>query len=454
MFCFKCGAKVADGAAFCAACGNPMNGEPVKSNPPVKPVTEPEIRMNGFSRASAVEPEVLLEPKKPVAEAPVLNPIPPAPMAPPAAPRMAPPAPAPVVPPAAPRMAPPAPVPVVPPAAPRMAPPAPMTAAPRMAPPTPAPATPPVPPAPAPATAVPPASPTSQSGDRRISPARELKLLLHQGWLVMSGDRKNLIISLLFPVLAAIIIVWIAGKDMFENHESTKSACFIIVCSAIWCGLFNSIQSIVKERENIKRDYVSGALRIECYTGSRAILQLILCFVQSLVLFLAIPGVSLVYGNDLPEEGVIFGSALVEYFISIFFILMASDAMGLMISAFVKKDELAGKLAPYILIAELLFSGTLFEMKGAAKGLSAVMISRWGMEALGSISDINDIQPRAHMESDNPLVKEIIPYYDLEDFDATSEHVLLVWAVMILFVIVPLVVCNYSLYNVKKDTRS
>ena len=93
-------------------------------------------------------------------------------------------------------------------------------------------------------------------------------------------------------------------------------------------------------------------------------------------------------------------------------------------------------------------------MKGAAKGLSAVMISRWGMEALGSISDINDIQPRAHMESDNPLVKEIIPYYDLEDFDATSEHVLLVWAVMILFVIVPLVVCNYSLYNVKKDTRS
>lgn len=427
MFCFKCGAKVADGAAFCAACGNPLNGAPATPAPDPIPAAVPEtaqpvIRMNGLSKAGALEPEVSLEPKKPVAEAPVLNPTPPAPMAPPAAPRMAPPAP--------------------------------MTAAPRMAPPTPAPATPPVPPAPAPATAVPPASPTSKSGDRRISPARELKLLLHQGWLVMSGDRKNLIISLLFPVLAAIIIVWIAGKDMFENHESTKSACFIIVCSAIWCGLFNSIQSIVKERENIKRDYVSGALRIECYTGSRAILQLILCFVQSLVLFLAIPGVSLVYGNDLPEEGVIFGSALVEYFISIFFILMASDAMGLMISAFVKKDELAGKLAPYILIAELLFSGTLFEMKGAAKGLSAVMISRWGMEALGSISDINDIQPRAHMESDNPLVKEIIPYYDLEDFDATSEHVLLVWAVMILFVIVPLVVCNYSLYNVKKDTRS
>lgn len=415
MFCSRCGAKMADGIAYCAACGCPVKEAPVHASkvaPAPRPAVaaeepQPIIRMNGLSRGGSLEPEVVLEPRKHVAE-PVL-------------PSRS----GPAVPPAAPKAVPVAPV--TPPAAP--------VSAPKAAP-------------------IPPAAPAPRSASRRISAARELKLLLRQGWLVMSGDKKNLIISLLFPVIAAIIIVWIAGKDMFVNHESTKSACFIIVCSAIWCGLFNSIQSIVKERENIKRDYVSGALRIECYTGSRAILQLVLCFIQSVVLFLAIPAVELVYDNGLPDEGVIFGTALVEYFLSIFFILMASDAMGLMISAFVKKDELAGKLAPYILIAELLFSGTLFEMKGAAKGLSAVMISRWGMEALGSISDVNGIPPRAHIESDNPLVAEIIPYYDFKDFDPTSEHMLLVWGVMLLFVIVPLVVCNISLYGVKKDTRS
>ena len=424
MFCFKCGAKVADGNAFCTACGNPMKTEPApQPKPEAVPVAEPEIRMNGFSRAGAMEPEVKLEPRKPVAEAP---------LAPPANPLMAPPPPA--APPAAPRMAPP------PPAAPRMAPP--ISAAPPVTPPVTSPVAPPVP----------------GTTSRRISPMRELKLLLRQGWLVMSGDRKNLIISLLFPVLAAIIIVWIAGKDMFENYESSRSACFIIVCAAIWCGLFNSIQSIVKERENIKRDYVSGALRIECYTGSRAILQLALCLIQSIVLSLTIPAVSIVYGNDLPDEGVIFGTPLVEYFVSIFFILMASDAMGLMISAFVKKDELAGKLAPYILIAELLFSGTLFEMKGAAKGLSAVMISRWGMEALGSISDLNAIPSyvvtEAENDMDRALLESKLPPVGGEEFDPTLEHLLLVWGVMVLFVIVPLVVCNISLYNVKKDTRS
>lgn len=303
--------------------------------------------------------------------------------------------------------------------------------------------TPPPPPAPA-ATATPTAS-------RRIDPKRELKLLLRQGWLVMLGEKRNLIISLLFPVIAAIIIVWIAGENMFENYESTKSACFIVVCAAIWCGLFNSIQTIVKERENIKRDYVSGALRIGCYTASRAILQLLLCIVQSLVLCLAIPCVELVYGNSLPSSGVLDGPVMLEYFLSIFLVMYASDAMGLMISAFVKKDELASKLAPYILIAQLLFSGVLFVMEGGAELLSGVMVSRWGMEALGSVSDLNDLPLRIHEEA--PMTVELVKHRAEDAFDHSPEHLLLVWFVLILFIAVPLIVCNFSLRNVKKDTR-
>jgi len=87
----------------------------------------------------------------------------------------------------------------------------------------------------------------------RISVKDELKLLLRQGVLVLLGERRNLIISLLFPFIAALITVWIAGEDMFNTYESTKSACFILVCASIWGGLFNSIQSLVKERKNIKR---------------------------------------------------------------------------------------------------------------------------------------------------------------------------------------------------------
>lgn len=300
----------------------------------------------------------------------------------------------------------------------------------------------------------PPAAPAPTSGPtgtRRISAKREMKLLLRQGWLVMLGERRNLIISLLFPLLAAIVSVWIAGENMFENYESTKSACFILVCSAIWCGLFNSIQSIVKERENIKRDYVSGALRIGCYTASRAILQCVLCFAQSLVLCLAIPCVELVYGNSLPSSGVLDGPVMLEYFISIFLIMYASDAMGLMISSMVKKDELASKLAPYILIAQLLFSGVLFPMEGGAQILSGLMVSRWGMEALGSVSDLNDLPLRIHEEA--PMTVELVKHKAEDAFDHDPAHLLLVWFVLLLFVAVPLMICAFSLRNVKKDTR-
>ena len=453
MFCTRCGAKVADGTAFCTACGNPMTGIPAAESKPVTAATaQPVIRMNGLSRAGSVEPEVSLEPRKPVAETPAAHP---APVVPPTTPKMAPPAPmAPTAPPAAPRMVPPAPMaPTAPPAAPRMAPPAPMAptappAAPRMAPPAP----PVAPPAPPVAPPVPTPPPAPKAEDRRISPKRELKLLLHQGWLVMLGERRNLIISLLFPVIAALIIVWIAGENMFENYESTKSACFIVVCSAIWGGLFNSIQSIVKERENIKRDYVSGALRIECYTASRAILQLVLCLVQSFVLSLSIPIVGLVYGNDVPSTGALGLPAVIEYFLTIFLIMYASDAMGLMISAFVKKDELASKLAPYILIAQLLFSGVLFAMEGAAQLLSGVMVSRWGMEALGSISDLNDLPLR--IQDEYPELKAMIEHEAEDAFSHDPGHLLLVWLILLVFIAVPLVVCNYCLHNVKKDTRS
>ncbi len=421
MFCTKCGARAPEGSRFCTGCGSSLEPAPKIPSAPKAPAAPAS---QGFARAGSLDMD-LGDP------APVTPPKPAAPVAPPkpAAPvPMAPPAPTPMAPPTPTPMAPPAPTPMAPPAPAPMAPPAPAPKAP-------------------------------SGGDRRISAQRELKLLLRQGWLVMLGEKRNLIISLLFPVIAAVITVWIAGKDMFVNHESTKSACFILVCAGIWCGLFNSIATIVKERDNIKRDYVSGALRIECYTVSRAILQLVLCAVQSLVLTLSIPLVGLIYGNDVPGQGTLGLPSVVEYYLTILLIMYASDALGLMLSAFVKKEELASKLAPYILIAQLLFSGMLFEMKGAAQILSAVMVSRWGMEALGNISDINNIPSRSMIEFEEqpqllPMIEESFKDSVNKALDQEVGTLLLVWFVLLAFVAVQLFACNAFLRKVKDDARS
>lgn len=282
---------------------------------------------------------------------------------------------------------------------------------------------------------------------KRISPLQELFLLIGESFSLLVSQTRNLLISLLFPLGAAAITVWIAGEDMFVNMESTKSAAFIIVCAAIWGGLFNSIQVVVKERKNIKRDYISGALRIGCYTASRAIVQLVLCAIQAAVLCLSFHGVEMIYGNALPDEGIFFASVMPEYYITVFLIMYAADTMGLMISCVVKSEQLASQLSPYILIVQLLFSGVLFAMEGAASMVSGLMLSRWGMEALGSISNLNDLPLR--LQTEFPM----IPHEADAAFEYTAQHLGSVWAVLLLFVIVPLIIGNLALHSVKKDSR-
>lgn len=280
-----------------------------------------------------------------------------------------------------------------------------------------------------------------------ISVIDELLLLIQESFYILLGEKRNLAISLLFPVAAGVITVWIGGEKMFVTMESTRSACFILICAAIWCGLFNSIQVIVKERPNIRRDYVSGAVRIGCYTASRGLVQLGLCIIQSALLVLSIPVIGVLHDNALPEEAQILASPIVEYFLTLLLVMYAADTMGLMISSFVKSEQLASQISPYILIVQLLFSGVLFELKGAASGISIMMLSRWGMEALGNISDLNAIQS---------AITEKVPLYVApvsEAYEHTSAHLQETWMILVVFSVAPLFVGNLLLHRISKDGR-
>lgn len=281
---------------------------------------------------------------------------------------------------------------------------------------------------------------------KKISALKQWKEFTIEYFQIMMGDKKNLIISLMFPVVAAIIVIWIAGENMFVHYDGTKSGSFVVVSAAIWGGLFNSIQIIVKDRKNVKRNYVAGA-RLRCYTASRAVLQFVLCVVQSGILTLSYLGVSKIYDNELPKEGIIFGNPLPEFFISILLLMYAADMMGLLISCLVRKEEAANVLAPYVLIVQLIFSGILFTMEGLADKLSYVMISRWGMEALGSIARLNDLQLKIQMEVPT------VPHEFENRFEAASAHLLHVWIILLIFSLVFVFAGNLLLHRVSKDTR-
>ena len=112
--------------------------------------------------------------------------------------------------------------------------------------------------------------------------ADQCKILTKEYYNILLCDKKNLAVMLMFPLIAVIITIGIAGENMFVYSDDTQSACFVLVSSAIWGGLFNSIQVVVKERANIKRDFVNGVLPI-AYTISRVTLQFVVCLFQSLI---------------------------------------------------------------------------------------------------------------------------------------------------------------------------
>lgn len=283
-------------------------------------------------------------------------------------------------------------------------------------------------------------------GKNTISAFKQWQIYTRQYLLIMWSDKKNLAVSLLFPVIAALITVWIAGENMFVHYDGTKSGCFVLVSAAIWGGLFNSIQVVVKERFFIQREYNAG-LKLRSYTASRAVIQFVLCALQSVVLCISFYAVHLKYDNPLPESGLIWENPFIEYYISLFLLMYAADMLGLMISCMVRKTETANVLAPYILIVQLIFSGILFAMKGAAEKVSYLMISRWGMEALGSICGLNEMQLKIQLTVPN------VPHEAEDMFNATSEHLLIVWGILLIFIFGSVLIGNLLLHRVSKDTR-
>ena len=74
-----------------------------------------------------------------------------------------------------------------------------------------------------------------------------------------------------------------------------------------------------------------------------------------------------------PESGVASDSAFFEMFITMLLTVFSSSAIGIVVSAISKNSDKAMTTAPFLLIIQLLFSGILFELKGATEKISKLM---------------------------------------------------------------------------------
>ena len=183
-------------------------------------------------------------------------------------------------------------------------------------------------------------------------------------------------------------------------------------------------------------------LYLGVYILSKCIVQGILCLIQTGILL----GV-FVAAVGMPEEGILLDNAFMELYVTMFLTIYASSSMGLIVSALSKNADRAMAVSPFLLIIQLLFSGILFELKGASETLSMFTISRWSIECLGSSSNLNDLTMR---------IQEEFPMYERETdemFEFAASHLWGNWGLLCIFVLVFAVVSAIVLRNLSNEQR-
>ncbi|MBE6765048.1 MAG: ABC transporter permease [Clostridia bacterium] len=236
-----------------------------------------------------------------------------------------------------------------------------------------------------------------------------------------------------FPVLAAIVITLVINEDkMFSQFYETKTGLFMMAAAAIFVGLCNANTEVCKERNIVKREYMTN-LNLSSYIASKLIVQGAICFVQTLILML-------IYQStfEFPEDGLIFSSGSTDIFMSLLLLMFSSTTMGLFLSSAVKTNDTANTITPYLLIFQIIFSGCLFDLEGAMDTVGSVMVSKWGMNALGTAADLNSLPGG-------------LKTYDAYDYE--SGHLFAMWLILILFAAAFSIGSILILRRVSKDTR-
>ena len=210
---------------------------------------------------------------------------------------------------------------------------------------------------------------------------------------VYQNDWKLLPMSVIIAGLVSLVV----KRDFFVTMEGTLKGALALSCVAIWNGFFNSIQVVCREREIIKREHRSG-MHISSYIVAHMLYQAILCLIQTALTVYTCK----MMGIQFPQKGLFTNWMMVDIGITVFLISYSADMISLWISTLVHNTTTAMSIMPFILIAQLVFSGGIFTLPSWTDGISGFMISHYGVRCIAAQADYNN---RPTITAWNTLVK-------------------------------------------------
>ena len=202
------------------------------------------------------------------------------------------------------------------------------------------------------------------------------------------STRSRLLLSNTLTAAGILALTCIAVKNnVFVEFGATKACLFAVLMCNVWSGIFNSIGIFCSERDYISDD-LNKFLPVHSYVIGNVIIQLFQCVLEALT---AASIFKLFF--DYESSGVFLSNRSLEYLITFFLVLFSADMLGFFAGLLIKEIASIMSAIPVILVAQLLFSGCLFDLNALFNKLAYITTARWGFYSLGSISDLNSLLP-------------------------------------------------------------
>lgn len=213
----------------------------------------------------------------------------------------------------------------------------------------------------------------------RVLLARYLKQIVTNPWIIVP-------LVLEAPVMLVITsFVYEDGtfSEPWAHVTSAHSTPFLLVLSAALMGLLNSYREICKERDVLSRE-VFGGLDVTSYLGSKVVALAIIGFVQTLIITLG----SLIFIDfDMARPAY----SMFFYIAAVFLTNYAVTALGLLVSALLKKSESAILPVLVIILMQVVFAGALMEFDFPVRILYYFTPTMYGTSVIGNVMEMNSV---------------------------------------------------------------
>jgi ABC-type multidrug transport system ATPase subunit len=218
-----------------------------------------------------------------------------------------------------------------------------------------------------------------------VNPFHQAGILIRRYLAIWRGDLQALFAMLGQSLLVALLLGIVFGRlgtvqNPLERAQRGINLLFLLNVSCFWLGCNNAAKELVKERVIYTRERDFN-LRIDSYFASKFLVLVLIGMVQVALLF----GIVRLWCG--PPGGAVWQWGTLAT------LAVAGTALGLLISAFARTEEVAVALVPIAVMPQIILAGVIAPLKGLGKLLAdGVITSRWGERALESLLPDADLK--------------------------------------------------------------